>query len=195
MAEPVNRLALALRYVWRFKIRNRHIKTRGMVHVARGAHVYCRRGLAHMELGRDVWIGAGTNIRCHEGHLRIGDRVVFGGSNTVNTYLDVEVGDDVIFADWIYVTDFDHRYQKTDVRIQDQGIVTSPVRIGADCWIGEKASILRGSRIGPGSVIGAQTVVKGKIPAYSVAVGSPAKVIKQRQEKRRATREGETGQP
>ena len=147
-----------------------------------------------MELGKDVWIGAGTHIRCHEGYMAIGDRVVFGGSNTVNAYLDVEIGEDVIFAYWIYVTDFDHRYRKTDVRIQDQGIVKSPVRIGPDCWIGEKASILRGSNIGEGSVIGAQTLVKGDIPPYSVAVGTPAMVIKRRQEKRRAPREGETGQ-
>jgi acetyltransferase-like isoleucine patch superfamily enzyme len=195
VAEPVNRLAITLRYLWRFKIRNRHIKTRGMVHVARSARVYCRRGLANMELGKDVWIGAGTTIRCHEGHMRIGDRVVLGGSNTINAYLDVDIGEDVIFADWIYVTDFDHRYRKTDVRIQDQGIVKSPVRIGPDCWIGEKASILRGSTVGKGSVIGAQTLVKGDIPPYSVAVGSPATVRKRRGEKRRTTREGTTGQP
>jgi len=193
VTEPVNRLALRLRYLWRFKVLNRHIATRGMVHVARGAHVYCRRGLARMELGKDVWIGAGTNIRCHEGHMRIGDRVVFGGSNTVNAYLDVEIGEDCIFADCIHVTDFDHRYQDRATRIQDQGIATSPVRIGPDCWIGEKASILRGSRVGKGSVIGAQTVVKGEIPPYAVAVGTPAKVIKQR-EKRRTPGEGTTGE-
>ena len=180
MSEPANKLVLRLKYLWHFKIRNRHIRTRGMVNLGRGAGVYCRRGLADMELGADVWVGAGTHIRCHEGRLRIGDRVVFGGSNTINCYLDIEIGTDCIFADWIYVTDFDHRFKRTDVRIQDQGIVTSPVRIGEDCWIGEKVSVLRGSDIGPGSVIGAQTVVKGDIPAYSVAVGTPAKVIKQR---------------
>ena len=54
------------------------------------------------------------------------------------------------------------------------------VSLGPDCWIGEKASILRGSQIGTGSVIGAQTVVKGDIPPYAVAVGAPAKVIKRR---------------
>ena len=187
MAEPSSRLVLRLRYLWHFKVRNRHIKTRGQVNLGPGADVYCRRGLAHMELGRDVWIGAGTHIRCHEGSMRIGDRVVFGGSDTVNGYLDIEIGTDCIFADWIYVTDFDHRYKDTKVRIQDQGISTRPVRIGEDCWIGEKVSILRGSDIGKGSVIGAQTVVKGDIPAYSVAVGSPARVIK-----RRGADEGQT---
>ena len=168
------------RALWRLRVRNRHINTSGVVHISRGAEIYCRRGLAHMEIGRDVWIGAGTAIRCHEGSLRIGDRVVFGGNNTVNAYLDVEIGEDCIFADRIYVTDFDHKYGSLDVRIQDQGIDTSPVRLGSDCWIGEKVSILRGSQVGTGSVIGAQTVVKGDIPPYSVAVGAPARVIKRR---------------
>ena len=169
-----------LRYVWRLRIRNRHIKTNGMVNIGRRAEISCRRGLARLELGKDVWVGDRTAIRCHEGSLRIGDRVVFGGSNTVNAYLDVDIGRDVIFADWIYVTDFDHRYQDTSTRIQDQGIVCAPVRIGADCWIGEKATILRGVDVGPGSVIGAQTIVKADIPPYSVAVGSPARVVKRR---------------
>ena len=182
MAEPERPLVLKLRYLWHFKIRNRHIRTAGMVNLGRGAQVYCRRGLARMELGSDVWVGQGTHLRCHEGSLRIGDRVVFGGSNTVNCYLDVEIGEDCIFADWIYVTDFDHRYTKLDVRIQDQGIITSPVRIGRDCWIGEKSSVLRGVEIGEGSVIGSQSVVKGEIPAYSVAVGAPARVVKKRGE-------------
>ena len=168
------------RALWRLRVRNRHIKTSGVVHLSRGAEIYCRRGLAHMEIGRDVWIGAGTAIRCHEGSLRIGDRVVFGGNNTVNAYLDVEIGEDCIFADRIYVTDFDHKCGSLDVRIQDQGIDTSPVRLGSDCWIGEKVSILRGAQVGTGSVIGAQTVVKGDIPPYSVAVGAPARVVKQR---------------
>jgi acetyltransferase-like isoleucine patch superfamily enzyme len=128
-----------------------------------------------------VWIGDECALRCHEGSLRVGDRVVLGRRNTINAYLDVEIGEDVIFADAIYVTDFDHRYQDPLVPIQKQGIVMSPVRIGADCWIGEKVSVLRGADIGPGSVIGAQAVVKGEIPSYSVAVGQPARVVKKRE--------------
>src|SRR5438067_283863 len=167
-----------LRAVWVLRVRNRHIATTGTVHVGRGARIVCRRGLGHMELGRDVWIGGGTVLRCREGSMRIGDRVVFGGDNTVNAYLDVDIGEDCIFADRIHVTDFDHRYAHPGMRIQDQGIVMSPVRLEPDCWIGEKASILRGSRVGRGSVVGAQTLVKGDIPPYSVAVGAPARVVK-----------------
>ena len=169
-----------LRYLWLFKIRNRHIRTRGMVFLGKRSEVTCTRGLGHMELGRWVWIGDGTSVRCHEGFLRIGDKVVFGTNNTVISYLDVDFGDGCLVADWVYIADFDHRYEALDVPIRKQGIVTSRVRVGPDCWIGEKATILRGTNIGEGSVIGAHALVRGTIPPRSVAVGIPARVVKQR---------------
>jgi acetyltransferase-like isoleucine patch superfamily enzyme len=172
--------AYAVRYLWRFKILSRHIRTGGMVFLARGAKVYCRRGLGRMEIGRSVWIGEGCALRCHEGSFRLGDRVVMGGYNTLHAYLDLDVGEDCIFADWIYVTDFDHRYRNVDTPIQKQGLVYSPVRIGRDCWVGTKVSVLRGASVGEGSVLGAHAVVRGDVPAYSVAVGAPARVVKRR---------------
>ncbi len=171
--------AMGLRYLW-FRLRNPHVVTHGVVYMARGVELRCRRGLGHMEIGREVWIGRGTAIRCHEGFLRIGDGVVFGGEDTVNCYLDVEIGDDCLFADRVYVGDFDHRYEDLETPIQRQGIVKSPVRIGPDCWIGEKATFLRGSTVGPGSVIGASTVVRGRFPARSVVVGNPGRLVKVR---------------
>ncbi len=171
---------LALRYVWFFKVRNRHIATRGFVFVERGSEVYCRRGLARMELGRWVHIGRGTAIRCHEGFLRVGDRVVFGSDDTVNCYLDVEIGDDGILADRVYVGDFDHRFDEVSLPIRKQGITTAPVRIEEDCWIGEKASIMRGVTVGRGSVVGASSVVTRDVPPYSVVAGSPARVLRSR---------------
>jgi acetyltransferase-like isoleucine patch superfamily enzyme len=151
-----------------------------MVFLGKRSEVACTRGLGHMELGRWVWIGDGTSVRCHEGFLRIGDKVVFGTNNTVISYLDVDFGDGCLVADWVYIADFDHRYEALDVPIRKQGIVTSRVRVGPDCWIGEKATILRGTNIGEGSVIGAHALVRGTIPPRSVAVGIPARVVKQR---------------
>jgi acetyltransferase-like isoleucine patch superfamily enzyme len=176
---------MALRYRWRLRVRARHIRTGGPVFLSRTAEVTCRRGLGHMELGRWVWVGDHDAIRCHEGSVRIGDRVVFGRGVTVDAYLDVEIGDDCLLADSVLVTDFDHRYDDPATPIRKQGIVKSRVRIEADCWIGAKATILRGSTIGRGSVIGALSVVKGDIPPYSVAVGNPARVVR-----RRGTRPG-----
>jgi len=56
------------------------------------------------------------------------------------------------------------------------------VRIGPDVWIGAKASVLRGATIGRGCVIAAHAVVRGDIPDYAIAGGTPAKVLKDRRE-------------
>jgi hypothetical protein len=94
-------LAMALRYVWMFKVRGRAVKSAGVVWLARRAEVRCRRGLGRMELGRGMWVGRGTALLCHEGRLRIGDDVVFGECVTINAYLDVDIGDDCLVADGV----------------------------------------------------------------------------------------------
>ena len=117
-----------------------------------------------MEIGRWVHIGDKNTIRCHEGSLRLGDKVVFGRDNVINTYLDIEFGDSALMADWCYVCDFDHKMDSIELPIKDQGIVKSPVRIGPDTWIAAKVTILRGTTIGRGCVLGAHAVVKGEVP-------------------------------
>jgi acetyltransferase-like isoleucine patch superfamily enzyme len=170
---------LGLRFL-KFKITHPHIKTEGFVFLGPKVEIYARRGYGRLTLGRWVWIGKGNAIRCHEGNLRIGSKVVFGAKNTINCYLDIEVGDDCIFADWIYVCDFDHKYDDLDITIKKQGIVKSPIRIGRDCWIGEKSTILRGVTVGEGSVIASHALVNRDVPPRSIVGGVPAKVLKTR---------------
>ncbi|HLU56608.1 MAG TPA: acyltransferase [Pseudonocardia sp.] len=164
----------------RFRLANPHVVLRGMVFLGKDVELYARPGYGRLEIGRWVHIGDGNAIRCHEGSLRIGDKVVLGRHNTVNCYLDVEIGAATLVADWVYVTDFDHRTEDIHVPIKDQGIVKAPVRIGPDCWLGVKSTVLRGSRIGRGSVIGAHSVVRGDVPEHSIAVGAPARVVRDR---------------
>ena len=164
----------------RFRLANPHVVLRGMVFLGRSVELHARPGLGRLEIGAWVHIGDGNAIRCHEGSLRIGDKVVMGKDNTINCYLDIEVGAASIVADWVYVTDFDHRIEDVMIPIKDQGIVKTPVRIGPDCWLGVKATVLRGSRVGRGSVLGAHAVVRGDVPEYSIAVGAPARVVRDR---------------
>jgi acetyltransferase-like isoleucine patch superfamily enzyme len=133
-----------------------------------------------MEIGRWVHIGDGNSIRCHEGSLRIGDKAVFGRQNVINCYLDIELGNAALVADWVYICDFDHVIADIHQPIKDQGIVKGPVRIGPDTWIAAKVTILRGTIVGRGCVLGSHAVVKGHIPDYAIAVGAPAKVVKNR---------------
>jgi acetyltransferase-like isoleucine patch superfamily enzyme len=172
--------AMGLRFAW-LRLRRPWIVTHGMAYMARGVEIRCTRGLGRLEIGREVWIGRGTALRCHEGLLRVGDRVVFGGRDTVNCYLHVELGSDCILADEVYIGDFDHRSDDSDRPIQQQGIVKSPVRIGADCWLGTKSVVLRGTTIGEGSILGANAVAHGRYPEKAVIVGNPGRVARLRE--------------
>jgi acetyltransferase-like isoleucine patch superfamily enzyme len=168
---------------WRLlkvRLRQPHIVLKGMVFLGRGVELECREGLGRLEIGRFTHIGDRTRIRCHEGSLRIGEKAVFGADNTINGYLDIEFGDATLLADWIYVCDFDHRYADIHTPIKDQGIVKTPVRVGPETWVGTKVTILRGAIVGRGCVLGAHAVVRGTIPDHAVAVGAPARVVRDR---------------
>jgi acetyltransferase-like isoleucine patch superfamily enzyme len=164
----------------KLRIRHPHVVLRGMVFLGRKVEIEARPGYGRLEIGRWVHLGDGTSLRCHEGSMRIGDKVVMGRNNTLNCYLDVEVGAATLLADWVYVTDFDHRTEDVHRPIKDQGIVKSPVRIGPDTWVGVKVSVLRGSRVGRGCVLGAHAVVRGDVPDHGIAVGAPARVVRDR---------------
>jgi acetyltransferase-like isoleucine patch superfamily enzyme len=168
---------------WRFlrlRLANPHVITLGMVYLDAGVEIYARRDYGRLILGRSVHIGRGTAIRCHEGTLRIGDQAVFGRRDTVNCYLDVEIGEAALLADDVYISDFDHRHERVDMRIKDQGIAKARVRVGGDVWLSVGTVVTRGVVIGAGTVVGANSVVTRDLPAYSVAVGAPARVIRRR---------------
>jgi len=170
---------------WRFlrlKVRHPDVVTEGFVFLGRDVEVLARRGYGRIVLGRWVHLGDRCSLRAHEGTLRVGDKTVLGREDTLNCYLDVSIGPRCIVADWVYVGDFDHRYDDLHVPIKDQGIVKSPVRVGADVWIGVKASVLRGAQVGDGCVLAAHTVVKGDVPAWSVVAGVPGRVVRDRAE-------------
>ena len=146
----------------------------------RGVELYARRGYGRLVLGRWLHLGVGTALRCHEGTLSVGDKSVLGRDVSINCYLDVEIGAAALFADDIYVSDFDHRFADLTRPIKDQGIAKSRVRIEPDVWIGTKVTVRRGVVIGEGAVVGANAVVTRDLPPYCVAVGVPARVIKDR---------------
>lgn len=109
----------------------------------------------------DVVIGASTRIGLHS--------TIIG---------PVTIGDNVHLAQGIVVTALNHNFQDITKRIDEQGISTEAVTIANDVWIGANATILPGVSIGTHSVIAAGAVVTKDVPAYSVAGGVPAKIIK-----------------
>jgi acetyltransferase-like isoleucine patch superfamily enzyme len=164
----------------RLRLRHPDVVTEGMVFLGRRVEILARPGYGRVVLGKWVHVGDDARLRAHEGTLRVGDKVVIGRDVTVNCYLDVEIGARTLLADSVYITDFDHRFDDLDRPIKDQGIVKSPVRVGPDCWLGARVSVLRGAVVGQGCVVAAHAVVRDEIPDFAVAGGIPAKVLKSR---------------
>jgi acetyltransferase-like isoleucine patch superfamily enzyme len=92
----------------------------------------------------------------------------------------VRIGEQCVIADRAMFIDFDHGVVEVERTIRAQGIYKREVEVGANCWIGYNACILRGVRVGDNSVIGANAVVTSNVPANAVVGGVPARVIRMR---------------
>jgi acetyltransferase-like isoleucine patch superfamily enzyme len=111
--------------------------------------------------------------------LRIGDRVGIRPYCSISAAVGIELEDDVVLSAYSTVIDSDHTYAHGQPNIMHNPLDTAPVRVGRGTWIGERVAVLKGSQIGECCVIGANSVVRGEIPPFSIAVGAPARVVGQ----------------
>jgi acetyltransferase-like isoleucine patch superfamily enzyme len=111
--------------------------------------------------------------------IELGDRVGFNYGCYVNGYGGLTIGDRSIIGPYSMIHTANHEMD-LGAPIPDQGWITSPVEIGPDCWIGMGVSILPGVTIGEGCVVGAGAVVARSLEPWSIAVGNPAKAIRDR---------------
>ncbi|HEV3229130.1 MAG TPA: acyltransferase [Solirubrobacteraceae bacterium] len=109
--------------------------------------------------------------------LRIGDRVGIGSYCMISAAESIVIEDDVIIAALCSVIDSDHTFALGRPNVMHNPIETEPVRIGRGTWLAERVAVLKGSNIGRCCIIGANSVVRGEIPDYSIAVGAPARVV------------------
>ena len=111
--------------------------------------------------------------------VKIGDRSGIGINCEV--YGPVTIGKDVMMGPEVVIYTSGHKHDRTDIPMMMQGFTEpQPVSIGDDCWIGRRAIIMPGVKIGTGCIIGAGAVVTKDVPDYSIAGGVPAKVLKNR---------------
>jgi len=125
-----------------------------------------------------IWLEA---IRAAEvsPSIIIDDRVYIGDFAHINAVRRIRIGAGCILANHVFITDHNHCFEDITIPIRQQGVEwMGDVEIGEETWIGERVSIL-GAKVGKRCVIGANSVVVKDIPDYSIALGSPAKVIKQ----------------
>jgi acetyltransferase-like isoleucine patch superfamily enzyme len=113
-----------------------------------------------------------------EAVVRIGDRCLIGKGSGIVGHERIEIGDDVFTGHHVYITDANHGYEDPRLPIGQQFAPARPVRIGAGSWLGHGAIVLPGACIGRHVVVGAGSVVTGELPDFCVAVGNPARVVR-----------------
>jgi len=97
-------------------------------------------------------------------------------------YGPISIGDNVLMAPEVVIYTVNHKHNNLKLPIIEQGNdEIKPVKIGNNVWIGRRAIILPGVSIGDGCIIGAGAVVSKSIESNSVAVGTPARIVKKRE--------------
>lgn len=121
-----------------------------------------------------VWLTAPDRAR-----IRIGGGTFLNLGVMVAAAELVEIGDHCMFANGCFITDASHRFDDRQRPVPWQGFTSKgPTRIGDNVWCGAHVVITSGVTIGERCVIGANSVVTKDIPAFSVAAGAPAKVLR-----------------
>lgn len=154
-------------------------------HISKGAIIFAPLqldGKCNISIGKNSFVSEQSwlcaNKESGQCDLKIGENVVIGHNVHIVSNINVTIEDSVLIADRVFISDCTHCYENINMPICKQKIKNiNSVNIGAGSWIGENVSIL-GASIGKHCVIGANSVVTHNIPEFSVAIGSPARVIK-----------------
>ncbi len=144
-----------------------------------------------IDLGNKLTTGFGCRLEVHPVEKREQKYLIFGNNVQLNDYVhiaageQVVIGNDVLIASRVFISDLNHGSYSGDhqdsplTKPNDRLLSTKPIYIKDNVWIGENVCVLAGVTIGRGSIVGSMSVVTKDIPDFSVAVGVPAKVIKQ----------------
>lgn len=115
--------------------------------------------------------------------IEIGENCNINECNQISACNKIKIGNNVLTGRYVYISDNSHGDSITEhismPPLQRPLVSKGCVVIEDNVWIGERACILSGVTIGTGAIIAANTVVTHDVPAYTVAAGVPAKVVKQ----------------
>jgi acetyltransferase-like isoleucine patch superfamily enzyme len=159
-----------------------------------GEKVYLDSHVYLNALPGGITIGAGTSLMygtsfhvfnyrdLPQAGIFVGKNCFFGEYTCIRGQGGVHIGDGVYTGTQVNIAAVNHVYADPDKYIKDQGITAEGITIEDDVWLGSNVTVVDGVTIGKGSVVGAGAVVTKSLPPYSIAVGVPAKVVKDRRD-------------
>lgn len=139
-----------------------------------------------VEIGDNVSIGAFSRVVVSTSFNHLGEYIKIGNNVGMGEYAylggagGLEIGDDSIIGQYFSCHPENHIAGDLSIAIRHQGVTRKGIKIGKNCWIGSKVTILDGVQIGDGSIIAAGAVVNKSFPENSIIGGVPAKLLKTR---------------
>jgi acetyltransferase-like isoleucine patch superfamily enzyme len=162
------------------------VRGRGRIELLSGARID-RHACATTEPGGRILLAErahvkrGTILEAGWGSICIGQDSTISYSTIVYGYGGVTIGNRVLIANHVLLTTADHSYEgRRPVCLQPMRY--TPIVIEDDVWVGAGAAILMGVRIGQGAIVGAHALVRQDVPPYAVVGGSPARLLRMREE-------------
>jgi acetyltransferase-like isoleucine patch superfamily enzyme len=132
---------------------------------------------ATVELGEGCAIGAGCRFHARAGAVTIGAGAVLGERCTLSAHAGISIGAGARLGDEVAIVDFDHRYDDVEQPVRAQGLVGTPVVVGAGALVGARAAVQRGVTVGERAQVGALSVVTRDVPAGAQVGGVPAQPV------------------
>jgi len=154
-------------------------KTCGSIELLEGCFITAPQNIS---IGAGVKVLNGCCLLAHNsGCIEIDDCVTINNGGVIGATDNgiIKIGKNVLLGFNVVIRASNHYYKKKAVAIKNQGHSGGKVIIEDDVWIGANAVVLPNVIIGKGSVVGAGSIVNRDIPAYSLAAGNPAKIIKE----------------
>lgn len=136
-------------------------------------------GLNRVIINKRVRILPGLRMETYnKGSIIIEENVSIGQNFHITSAGNLLIGSNSTILGNTFITNIDHDYQEIGIHVLEQDFKVSETKIGKNCFIGYGVAIQAGTILGYQCVVGANSVVRGVFPDYSVIVGVPAKVVK-----------------
>jgi acetyltransferase-like isoleucine patch superfamily enzyme len=160
----------------------RHIVLGDGAYLDYGAYLHATPG--GITIGDDTFVMHGALLHVYNfrdlphAFIQIGTSCIVGEGTVIRGQGGVTIGDNVLIAPKVQILAVEHTFGLPDVPVMHQGLRARGVRIGDGAWLGAGCIVLDGVTVGAGAVIGAGAVVTKDIPPHSVALGVPARVVR-----------------
>ena len=132
---------------------------------------------AQLRLGRYCSFDRDVEIVVYRGAcLELGDHVYVGHGSTIACAESIVIGNESMIADLVSIRDMSHR-RIPGKPLREGGMETRPIRIGSNCWIASKVTLVAGARLGDEVTVAANAVVVGAVAAGTIVGGIPARPL------------------